>query len=127
MIIEQEEPSVPSKGWAEMIRKVYEIDPLICPKCGGQMPACASPLSYRANGTGREADRKVISFIEDHRVIDKIINHFKLIFKAERSPPPKAQLIWQLRIYQNIYKRKVLNQRLKVNSTLYALFIRLIL
>lgn len=27
-IIEQEEPFVPSKGRAEMIRKVYEVDPL---------------------------------------------------------------------------------------------------
>jgi len=35
---------------------------------------------------------KVISFIEDHKVIDKIINHLKLNFKAERPPPPKAQL-----------------------------------
>jgi len=26
LIIEQEEPFVPSKGWAEMIRKVYEVD-----------------------------------------------------------------------------------------------------
>jgi hypothetical protein len=25
---------VPSKGWAEMIRKVYEVDPLRCPTCG---------------------------------------------------------------------------------------------
>ena len=28
---------VPSRGWAEMIRKVYEVDPLRCPSCGGQM------------------------------------------------------------------------------------------
>jgi len=28
-IIEQEEPFVPSKGWAEMIRKLYEVDPLL--------------------------------------------------------------------------------------------------
>ena len=53
-----------------MIRKVYEIDPLICPKCGGQM--------------------RIISFIEDYKVIDKIIDHLKLTFKAER-PPPSAQ------------------------------------
>jgi len=39
-----------------------------------------------------DADRKVISFIEDHEVIDKIINHLKLTFKAERPPPPPAQL-----------------------------------
>jgi len=58
--------------WAEMIRKVYEIDPLICPKCGEEM--------------------KVISFIEDNKVIDKIIDYLKLTSKAERPPPPKAQL-----------------------------------
>jgi hypothetical protein len=23
-----------SKGWAEIIRKVYETDPLLCPSCG---------------------------------------------------------------------------------------------
>jgi hypothetical protein len=39
---------VPSKGWAEMIRKVYEVDPLLCPSCRGQM--------------------SIITFIEDHKV-----------------------------------------------------------
>jgi len=31
---EEELKPVPSKGWAAMIRKVYEIDPMLCPKCG---------------------------------------------------------------------------------------------
>jgi len=70
LIIEQEEPFVPSKGWAEMIRKVYEVDPLLCPSCGGKM--------------------SIISFIEDHKVIDKIIDHLKLSFIAERPPPPQV-------------------------------------
>jgi hypothetical protein len=69
-IFEQEEPFVPSKGWAEMIRKVYEIDPLLCPSCGGRM--------------------SIISFIDDHKVIDRIIGHLKLTFEAERPPPPQA-------------------------------------
>lgn len=64
LIIEQEEPFVPLKGWAEMICKVYEVDPLLCPQCGGDM--------------------KIIAFIEDHRAIDKIIRHLKLSFIAER-------------------------------------------
>jgi len=35
--MDEEEPkSVPSKGWAGMIRKVYEVDPMVCPKCGGR-------------------------------------------------------------------------------------------
>jgi hypothetical protein len=46
-MIEEEPRPVPSKGWAalirkphrglrsaEMIRKVYEVDPLVCPRCG---------------------------------------------------------------------------------------------
>lgn len=68
-IIEDETPSVPSRGWAEMIKKVYQIDSLICPQCGGRM--------------------RIISFIEDHKVIDKIIAHLKLTFHAERPPPPQ--------------------------------------
>jgi hypothetical protein len=31
---------------------------------------------------------KIISFIEDHKVIDRIIHHLKLSFEAERPPPP---------------------------------------
>jgi len=69
-IIDDKVSFVPSKGWAEMIRKVFEVDPLICPQCGGEM--------------------KVISFIEDHKVIDKIIAHLKLIFMAERPPPSQV-------------------------------------
>ncbi|MBS3820042.1 hypothetical protein KGY73_11160 [bacterium] len=62
LIIEDENPFIPSKGWAEMIKKVYEIDPLICPQCGQTM--------------------RIVSFIEDYKVIDKIIKHLKLTFKA---------------------------------------------
>ena len=67
-IIDDEVSFVPSKGWAEMIRNVFEVDPLLCPACGGQM--------------------SIISFIEDHKVIDRIIGHLKLTFDAERPPPP---------------------------------------
>jgi hypothetical protein len=45
-IIEEELSSVPSKGRAEMIHEVYEVDSLCCPSCGGQ--------------------KRVIAFIEDH-------------------------------------------------------------
>ena len=67
LILEEDEPFVLSKGWAEMIRKAYEVDPLLCPSCGGQM--------------------SIISFIEDHDVIDKIIAHLKFSFISERPPP----------------------------------------
>jgi hypothetical protein len=51
-----------------MILKVHEVDPLVCDQCGGQM--------------------KVIAFIMDYAVVDRIINHLKLTFVAERPPPP---------------------------------------
>jgi hypothetical protein len=72
-MIEEELRPIPSKGWAEMIRKVYEVNPMVCPKCEGQM--------------------KVIAFLTDYAVVDRIINHLKLTFVAERPPP--AQLAYQ--------------------------------
>jgi hypothetical protein len=45
-IIADEERFVPSKGWAELIRKVYEVDPLLCPSCGGQMSIIAFIEDY---------------------------------------------------------------------------------
>ena len=44
------------------------MDPLLCPKWGGGM--------------------KVISFINEPKIIDRIIAHLKLTFEAERPPPP---------------------------------------
>ena len=66
-IVEDKLRPIPSKGWAEMIRKVYEVDPMLCPRCGGKM--------------------KVVAFITDFAVVDKIIDHLKLSFIAERPPP----------------------------------------
>jgi hypothetical protein len=67
-MIEEELRPIPSKGWAEMIRKVYEVDPMVSPQCGGTM--------------------KVIAFLTDYVVVDRIIDHLKLTFVAERPPPP---------------------------------------
>jgi hypothetical protein len=68
-MVEEELRPIPSKGWAKMIRKVfYEVDPMTCPKCGGVM--------------------KVVAFITDYRAVDRIINHLKLTFVADKPPPP---------------------------------------
>ena len=66
-MLEGELPRVPSKGWAEMIRKVYEVDPMICPRCGGRMT--------------------VVAFLTEYAVVDRIIRHLKLTFVAEKPPP----------------------------------------
>jgi len=69
-LIEEELRSIPSKGWAAMIRKVYEVDPMLCPRCGGAM--------------------RVVAFLTEHAVVDRIINHLKLTFAAAKPPPPQA-------------------------------------
>ncbi len=68
ILSEQECPRIPRLGWAEMIRKVYEVNPLTCPQCHGEM--------------------RIIAFLTDYGVVDRIINHLKLTFMAERPPPP---------------------------------------
>jgi hypothetical protein len=52
-------------------KKIYEVDPLTCPKCSGEM--------------------KVISVIEDEEVIKKILKHLGL-WDSKARPPPKAVL-----------------------------------
>ncbi len=68
IIIEEESPRVPRRGWAEMIKKVYEVNPLACPQCQGEM--------------------RIIAFLTDYAVVDRIINHLKLTFVADKPPPP---------------------------------------
>ena len=57
------------KNWARLIQKIYEVDPLTCPKCHGRM--------------------RIISFIEYEEVIKKILKHLGL-WKIKARPPPKA-------------------------------------
>ena len=68
ILIEHECPRIPRRGWAEMIRKVYEVNPLTCPRCQGEM--------------------RIIAFLTDYVVVDRIIHHLKLTFVADKPPPP---------------------------------------
>jgi hypothetical protein len=70
-VLEPPPPKQASPGWRELIRKVYEVDPLTCPGCGAQM--------------------KVIAFITNYAVIDKIIHHLGVTFTAKRPPPQVRQ------------------------------------
>jgi hypothetical protein len=56
-------------NWARLIQKIYEVDPLVCPKCTGPM--------------------RVIAFIEQAEVIRKILQHLGL-WCARRKPLPRA-------------------------------------
>ncbi len=56
------------RSWARLIKRIYEVDPLVCPSCGGEM--------------------KVIAFIIEHEVLAGILRHLKRKEKRrERGPP----------------------------------------
>ena len=55
------------RNWARLIQKVYEVDPLICPKCQGEM--------------------RVISIIEDQAIIKKILQHLGIWETRSHDPP----------------------------------------
>ena len=61
------------KRWAALIKQVYEVDPLICPKCGAEM--------------------KIIAFIEARQraVVEKILRHCGLWKEESDRGPPQAQ------------------------------------
>jgi len=61
------------KRWANLIRHIYEVDPLVCPRCGGMM--------------------KIIAFITEPRVIRAILDSVRRTPSAagSRHPPPPAR------------------------------------
>jgi endonuclease III len=67
------QPQLTSKesrtNWARLIQKIYEVDPLTCPKCQCRM--------------------RILSFIQDEEVIKKILKHLGL-WEIKARPPPKA-------------------------------------
>jgi hypothetical protein len=57
------------KNWARMIQKIYQVGPLLCPKCQGIM--------------------KIISFIEEPDIIRNILVHLDLWDIRNHDPPVK--------------------------------------
>jgi len=51
------------RSWARLIQKVYEVDPLICPKCGSKM--------------------KIIAVVTDPSEVNKILE----CLKRNNAPP----------------------------------------
>ena len=63
----------------DWIKKIYEVDPLTCPRCGHQM--------------------QIMAFIEDWTVIRKILQHLNLWEHSSRSPPPPRLLPHKLEAF----------------------------
>jgi hypothetical protein len=58
------------RRWSNLIRRVYEVDPLVCPRCGAEM--------------------RVIGFITEPRVIRRIVDHLRQRKKGSRPPPRRG-------------------------------------
>jgi hypothetical protein len=63
-------PTRCTKAWAMLIKRVYEVDPLLCLRCGSEM--------------------KVVAFIDPPQgeVIEKILRHCGLRRRSAPTPPP---------------------------------------
>jgi len=69
---------IPSAKWRELIKKVWEADPLLCPRCSHEM--C------------------IVSLIDDRAVIERILRHLGLWQQGvrvapARAPPPPAEWV----------------------------------
>ena len=58
------------QNWARLIQKIYEVDPLVYLKCPGSM--------------------KIVAFIEELDVIEKILRHLDLWDIRNHDPPQKV-------------------------------------
>jgi hypothetical protein len=61
---------IPSAKWRELIKKVWEADPLSCPKCQKEM--------------------RIVSLIDDRAVIERILRHLGLWQQGVRVSPARA-------------------------------------
>ena len=55
------------RRWAELLRQIYEVDPLRCPACGAEM--------------------RIVAFITQRAVIDRILDHLRRGRESARGPP----------------------------------------
>lgn len=69
--VHNEPRNIPSPNWRECIKKIWEVDPLICPHCQTEM--------------------KIVSFITDHAVVRKILKHLDLWDISPPVDPPSSR------------------------------------
>jgi len=53
------------RRWAELLQRIFEVDPLRCPRCGGDM--------------------RIVAFVLDHQVVHAILKHLR-----KSRPDPRA-------------------------------------
>jgi len=60
------------RRWSQLMKRVYEVDPLVCPRCSAEM--------------------RVVAFILDHDVVDTILGRLEQTGRhPERGPPARSR------------------------------------
>jgi hypothetical protein len=62
-----------SPTWARLIAKIYQVDPLVCSRCGQKM--------------------QIIAFLTDTFAIQRILDHLGLSPPEAAPPPPPRELL----------------------------------
>jgi hypothetical protein len=62
-----------SPSWARLIAKVYQVDPLLCTRCGQRM--------------------SIVAFLTDAFAIRKILDHLGLSTPEAEKPPPQREVL----------------------------------
>jgi hypothetical protein len=60
-----------SPSWGRLIAKLYQVDPLVCTRCGKRM--------------------SIIAFVTDRLAVARILDHLGLSVPEAEKPPPPAQ------------------------------------
>jgi hypothetical protein len=55
------------RRWAELLRQIFEVDPLRCPSCGAEM--------------------RIVAFITQRGVIDRILDYLRHARESAQGPP----------------------------------------
>ncbi len=69
-VAEHQPRRIPSPKWRELIKKVWEADPLLCPKCSREM--------------------RIVALIDEREVIERILRHLALWETGVRVSPARA-------------------------------------
>jgi hypothetical protein len=72
VMVDPEPETVPEakRRWAELLRRIFEVDPLACPRCGEEM--------------------RIVAFITEPKTIDRILEHLRRTQtsrRRQRTPP----------------------------------------
>jgi len=63
-------PSEASRRWADRLRRIFEVDPLACIRCGGTM--------------------RIVACITDRAVLDRILTQLQTRATLARTPGPRG-------------------------------------